>query len=89
MSASAGEAILAMFESDLVSVAGAPLLTLLTSLKAHAGNVPMQVADWIQFTAALPGSGIVLAVELEQQLLTAAVTKLQGYMASKAPGVSG
>ena len=49
--------LLTTIQSDVLTIGGAPLLTLLTNLKAHAGNELMQGADWLQFLAASPACG--------------------------------
>jgi hypothetical protein len=94
VSNTAGQAILAMIESDLASVAGGPLETLFGQLKASAGNILAQQAAWIQFIATAPAAGIQLEVLVEQQILNALMTKIQSYIAAKVPpapvgGVSG
>jgi hypothetical protein len=84
--------LVTLIEGDVLSIGGEPILTLLTNLKTHAGNAVMQSADVLQFTAAAPLAGLELGVQLEQQLLGLAITKLQAAMAAKAapaPGISG
>jgi hypothetical protein len=83
---SVGQLILATLESDVASVAGSPIITLFTDWKAHAGNTLQQAADLLQFQAAAPGAGIALEIEVEQQLAQLVITKVQAYIASKAPG---
>jgi hypothetical protein len=84
MTTSVGQAILAMFESDIVSSAGAPLVTLITALQANKGNLLAQEAAWLQFVAAAPTAGISLEIEVEGQLLSAILTKVQAEIAAKA-----
>lgn len=86
-----GQAVLAMIESDLATVGGAPLIGLLTALKSAQGNVLMQQAAVLQFIAAAPAAGITLEVEVEQQLLGLLIQKVQAFVAAKAsagPAVS-
>lgn len=82
-STSAGQALLNLFESDLATIGGTPLITLLQSWQANAGNVPLQAAALLQFEAAAPGAGIQLEIEVEQQLLQLVITKVQAFIASK------
>jgi hypothetical protein len=80
----AGQAILALLESDLITAGGVPFETLLTSLIAHKGNALMQGADWLQFVAAAPGAGLQLEITLEGQILGAVLAKVQAAVAAKA-----
>lgn len=82
--ASPGQAILALIESDLATVGGQPLISLLTSLQSAKGNVLLQQASILQFVAAAPTMGITLEVEIEGQLLQLAIAKVQGLI-GKAP----
>ena len=75
-----GQAILAILET----AGGGPLITLLTNLKAHEGNALLQGADWIAFVAQAPTAGIQLELVVENQILTAVLTKVQGYLTTKA-----
>lgn len=86
MTTSVGEAFVALVESDLVSVGGQPLVNLITSLQNDKGNVLAEQAAILGFAAQAPSLGITLEVELQQQLLQAAINKLQGALA-KAPPV--
>ena len=79
-----GQAFLAMIESDLATVGGAPLMALLNALQAAKGNVLMQQAAILQFVAAAPAAGLNLEVEVEGQLLGLLVAKVQAFVASKA-----
>ncbi len=83
MSTSVGQALIAMLESDLVNIGGAPFETLLQSLKSANGNRALQAAAVIQFTAAAPAAGIQLELEVEQQLLTYAISDVQKFIAAK------
>ena len=79
-----GNWLVSTLEADVAGTAGGPVVTLLTNWEAHAGNKLAQAADLLQFNAAAPGAGIALEVELEQQLLQLALSKVQAYMAAKA-----
>jgi hypothetical protein len=79
---SQAQTLVQLFESDLIQAGGQPLLTLLENLKTHAGNVPLQIADWLQFVAAAPTAGLALGLQLENQLLSLAISKLQAHVAS-------
>jgi hypothetical protein len=81
---SPGQALLALIASDLATVGGQPLITLLQTWQKDAGNTLLQGAALLQFTASAPAAGITLEVEIEQQLLQLAITKVQSYLASKA-----
>ena len=80
-----GQTLLNLIQTDVLQVGGQPLLDLLSNLKAHAGNAPMQAADLIVFQATAPKAGLQLEVELEQQLLALAISKLQAHMANPPP----
>jgi hypothetical protein len=79
-----GQALLSLIESDLATVGGQPLLTLLTALQSAKGNILLQQGAILQFVAAAPTAGVTLEVEIEQQLLSLAITKVQTFIASKA-----
>lgn len=85
MSSSAGQAILALIESDLAVVGGPPLIGLLTSLQSAKGNVLLQQAAIMQFVATAPSVGITLGIEVEQQLLGILISKIQGFITSQQP----
>lgn len=85
MSSSAGQAILALIESDLAVVGGPPLIGLLTSLQSAKGNVLLQQAAIMQFVATAPSVGITLGIEVEQQLLVILISKIQGFITSQQP----
>jgi hypothetical protein len=80
---SVGQALLALLQSDLATVGGAPLISLITALSAAKGNTMMQQASILQFVAAAPTAGITLEIEVEQQLLQMALTQVQAFIASK------
>ncbi len=84
MSTSVGQALIAMLESDIATVGGPPLVTLITSLQAAKGNRLLQQGAVLQFVAAAPTAGITLEIEVEQQLLQAALTEVQAFIATKA-----
>ena len=84
MSVSVGQALLNMIESDLATVGGQPLITLLTNLQKDLGNGPAEAADILAFTASAPKLGITLELQIEQQLIALAIGKLQAYL-SKVP----
>lgn len=81
---SPGQALLALIESDLATVAGAPLVTLITALSSAKGNVLLQQGAILQFVAAAPTAGVTLEITIEQQLLADALAKVQAFIASKA-----
>ncbi len=83
MSSTIGQAILATIESDLATVGGQPLITLLTSLQKDAGNVLAQQADILAFVAAAPKLGITLELTIEQQLIAEAIAKIQAAVTAK------
>jgi hypothetical protein len=78
-----GQALLAMLESDLATAGGTPLITLLTALQNAKGNVLLQQGAILQFVAAAPTVGITLEIQIEQQLLQDAITKVQAFVTSK------
>lgn len=86
MTTSIGKALVALIESDLATVGGQPLISLMTTLQKSAGNRLLQGAAVAQFVAGAPAMGLTLEVEVEQQLLQMAITWLQGAL-SKAPPV--
>jgi hypothetical protein len=73
-----------MLESDLATVGGQPLITLLTALQAAKGNRLLQQGAVLQFVATAPTAGITIEVEIEQQLLQMALAEVQAFIASKA-----
>jgi hypothetical protein len=79
-----GQALLTMIESDLATVGGAPLISLLQALQSAKGNTLAQQAAILQFVASAPTMGITLEVEVEGQLLQLAIAKVQAFIASKA-----
>ena len=81
---SVGQAILAVIESDLASVAGAPLVSFLEDCQAANGNLALEAAALVKLEAAAPAAGIQLELTVQQQLLSLALGKLQSYIASKA-----
>jgi hypothetical protein len=83
MSTTPGQALLAMIESDIATVGGSPLISLLTTLQSAKGNVLLQQAAIMQFVASAPTMGITLEVEIEGQLLSLAISKIQAFIASK------
>lgn len=84
MSQSFGQVLLSMLETDVATVGGKPLVTLITSLQAAAGNKLLQQGAVLQFIAAAPTAGITLEIEVEQQLLQMALTEVQAFIAAKA-----
>lgn len=80
---SVGQALLALLESDLATVGGAPLLGLLNALQSAKGNVLLQQAAVLQFVATAPTMGITLEVEVEGQLLQLLITKVQAFITAK------
>lgn len=82
-SQSFGQWLVSTLEADAASVGGTPLVTLLTNWETHAGNPLLQSADLLQFEAAAPAAGLQLEIEVEQQLLQLAVSKVQAFIAAK------
>jgi hypothetical protein len=80
---SPGQALVAMLESDLATVGGAPLISFLEALQNAKGNVLLQQAAVLQFIATAPTLGITLGIDLEAQLLQLAITKVQAFIALK------
>jgi hypothetical protein len=80
---SVGQALLAMIESDLATVGGAPLMGLLNALQSAKGNMLMQQAAILQFIAAAPSAGLTLEVDIEGQLLSLLISKVQGFIVAK------
>lgn len=78
-----GQALLSMIESDIATVGGTPLITLLQTLQNAKGNVLLQQAAILQFIASAPTLGITLEIEVEQQLLGLVIAKVQTWQASK------
>ena len=92
---SAGQAFLAMIESDLLTTGGAPLMAFFQADLAANGDKMKQAAALLQLIASGPAAGLTFLAELEGQLLGLAITKLQAAMAAKvaaavvpAPGAS-
>jgi hypothetical protein len=79
----AGQAFLALITSDLATTGGAPLITFLESIQAAKGNLGLEAAALLQLEAAGPAAGISFLLEIQQQLVGLAITKLQGYLATK------
>jgi hypothetical protein len=78
-----GQALLALISSDLATVGGPALITLLTALERADGNVLLQQGAIMQFVAAAPTAGITLEIDVEQQLIGLAITKVQAFLASQ------
>lgn len=81
MSTSTGQAILAVLESDLLTVAGPALLTFLTNIKANPTPIN-EAAQWIQLQGALIGAAPQLEEAVVIQAITALTNKLQALMAA-------
>lgn len=77
------KAFLSMLETDVLTVGGVPLQTCITAMIAANGNLALEAAALLQFNAAAPAAGITLAVDVQNQLLQLALTKLQALMAAK------
>lgn len=82
---SLGQMVLTMLEQDLAETAGPAVMTLFSNWKTHAGNKLLQAVDLATFVNQAPEAGITLEVEVEQQLLTLVQTKVQEFIAAKAP----
>ena len=80
---SVGQAILAIVESDIASVAGSPLVTFLEDCRAANGNLGLEAAALLKLEAAAPAAGIQIELTVQQQLITLALNKLQTYLAAK------
>ena len=81
MSTSTGQAILAVLESDLLTSAGAPLLTFLTAVKANPTPLA-EAAAWVQLQGALVGALPGLESTLVSQIVSALQTKLQAAISA-------
>ena len=81
----AGQAILAVIESDLLVAGGTPLLTFLQQFGAAAGDPIKIVAAWAELRGGLLGSLPGLEATLSGQIAMALETKLQAAIA-KAQG---
>lgn len=79
-----GQAILAIIESDVATVAGSPVIQFLEDCKAANGNLGLEAAAVLKLEAAAPGAGIQLELEVQTQLLNFVLAKVQAYVASKA-----
>jgi hypothetical protein len=79
---STGQALLTMIESDLLTAAGTPLLTLIEALKAGGTNPFAAVAAWGQFIGNLQPALITFETALATQILTAVQTKITEAIAS-------
>lgn len=86
---SVGQAILAIIESDLLKVGGAPVVQFLEDCKSANGNLALEAAALLKLEAAAPAAGITLEVTVQQQLIDFALGKLQAYMAGKQPQSAG
>jgi hypothetical protein len=75
------QAILTVIQSDIASIAGQPLITLLNALKASNGNIALQQAAILQFIGEAPALGLQLGIEFETQAINWAIAKLQAYLA--------
>jgi hypothetical protein len=73
----AGQAFLAMLESDLLTSASGPLLTFLTAFGAAAGDPTKIALAWVGLQGSLIGSLPALEAALSQQIAAALTAKLQ------------
>jgi hypothetical protein len=81
------QAFLTLLQSDLLQTAGTPLITLLTTIAGNKGNLVANQAAILGFIAQAPSLGISLGIELEQQVISSVVAKLQA--AQKTPPTTG
>lgn len=75
------QALLTMIESDLLTSAGTPLLTLIEALKAGGTNPFAAVAAWGQFVGNLQPALITFEQTIANQILTAIQSKLTAELA--------
>ena len=78
------QAVLNIVTGDLAG-ASAPIVTFLEDLEAADGNLGLEAAAVLQLEGALPAAGLSVGIELQNQLLSFALTKLKAYIASKSP----
>jgi hypothetical protein len=81
------QAILTVVQGDLAGAAG-PLVTFLDSIEEADGNLGLEAAALLQLEGTLPGAGISLGIELQNQIVSIALSKLKSYIASKTPASS-
>lgn len=78
-----GPALLQMIESDLLSSAGTPLLTLIEALKAAGPTNHLAiVAAWGQFLGNMQPALLTFEAALMNQILTAVQTKIMNAIAA-------
>lgn len=85
MSQSIGSTIVALIESDLLTSAGGPLLTLLNAVQANKGNIVADTAAWLQFIGSLPSALIQAEGEALAQVAGILQTKLQASLSAAKP----
>lgn len=84
MTTSVGQAILGVVESDIATVAGAPLLSFLQACQAANGNKALEAVAVVQLVAAAPAAGLNLEITVEQQLIALVTSKLTAFITAKA-----
>lgn len=77
-----GAALLAVLESDLLTTAGAPLLSFLTAFGAAAGDPTKIALAWVGLQGSLLGSLPALEATLSQQIAAALTAKLQSAISA-------
>jgi hypothetical protein len=82
MATTTGQAILAVLESDVLTVAGGPLLTFLQNVQKNPDPINT-AAQWVQLTGALIGAAPTLEVTIIQQTAATLQTKLQALITAK------
>lgn len=86
MSTTTAQGILAVLESDVLTAAGAPILTFLTAIKP-TGSTPtppaVAVGAWIQLHGALLSSLPGLEATVETQIITSLQAKIQSFLTAK------
>jgi len=81
ITASSGQTLLAILESDILTAAGAPLLQFLTAFGAAGGDQLKIAMAFVALQGELVGSLPSLESALSQQLAAALTAKLQAAIA--------
>lgn len=81
-SPSAWQALLSVIETDLLSTAGAPLLTFLNSFAAAAGDPLKLAAAWVQLQGQFVGALPTLEATLSQQIANTLTAKLSAAIST-------
>jgi hypothetical protein len=81
------QAVLAVVQADLAQQAG-PLVTFLQDIESADGNLGLEAAALLKLEGAAPAAGLMLGIQVQNQIVSFALTKLNAYIASKAPAQS-